>query len=546
MVNDLKMAVWVAALSGCCVSFLCAQPIEARLVKDIQPGPASSAPRNFRMYKEHLYFVANDANFLADVWVTDGSESGTSMVLNLPDAAYYVDNSLIVGPAGHLCLFTKKADPDYTYTLWSIHVASGTAQMIDSVNIQNTAWRDMTLFDNDLWFRAGTRLLRFDAATGQVQSILASQDVKDQLLATEEALYWVNYHVVAGTDNMEVQLMHIPAGSTAPAQVATLWSGKASDSPVVTLKAHGNQPYGWMNFGGGPQPVRGDWAFAPAYPVLTLSAPAHISQANTSDHHLFVFSDERPDMFTSENAHLWVAQKGNTLFQDILPVGLNHIAPIVTTGRRAYFPAFSSRGAVDEGLWTSDGTPAGTLLLVPPIAGSSFLTGPADAFSCGERLVFSQRAGNDYIFWTTEGTPATTAPWARTGPTNSGMEFRIFYKDTLFFTSYSVLHGSELWKLPSPCARTTQSGIGAAAPPDCHLSPNPAGYFTNLHTGNTGRVPVQVRIFSNTGTLMWESVGDPNSEDARIPVEGWPEGIYFVQMQQQGRLAVQKLAVMRP
>lgn len=50
------------------------------LLKDINPGPERSAPRAWATFKNRVYFLANDAAYGSQIWSTDGSEGGTSLL----------------------------------------------------------------------------------------------------------------------------------------------------------------------------------------------------------------------------------------------------------------------------------------------------------------------------------------------------------------------------------------------------------------------------------------------------------------------------------
>jgi ELWxxDGT repeat protein len=68
-----------------------------RLIKDINPGSASSNPRKFTVFHDSMYFVARDRRHGRQVWHTDGSAAGTKRVTNLPRLTGMVlcDDSLL-------------------------------------------------------------------------------------------------------------------------------------------------------------------------------------------------------------------------------------------------------------------------------------------------------------------------------------------------------------------------------------------------------------------------------------------------------------------
>ena len=54
-----------------------------QLVKEINPGNASSAPEMFVQFDQTVYFRANDGEHGVELWRTDGTAAGTSLVADL-------------------------------------------------------------------------------------------------------------------------------------------------------------------------------------------------------------------------------------------------------------------------------------------------------------------------------------------------------------------------------------------------------------------------------------------------------------------------------
>src|SRR5262245_17615654 len=62
-----------------------AQPFDlsVRLVKDINPGPASSTPFLFANVNGVLFFAANDGVHGRELWKSDGTAAGTVLVKDI-------------------------------------------------------------------------------------------------------------------------------------------------------------------------------------------------------------------------------------------------------------------------------------------------------------------------------------------------------------------------------------------------------------------------------------------------------------------------------
>ena len=54
-----------------------------RLVKDIRPGPGGARVHNLVVVRDKLFFVADDRTHGSELWVSDGTGSGTVMVKDI-------------------------------------------------------------------------------------------------------------------------------------------------------------------------------------------------------------------------------------------------------------------------------------------------------------------------------------------------------------------------------------------------------------------------------------------------------------------------------
>ena len=124
----------------------------------------------------------------------------------------------------------------------------------------------------------------------------------------------------------------------------------------------------------------------------------------------------------------------------------------VTAGSRYLFLGQSGQQA---GLWSTDGTSAGTVLLKP--VSESNIT--SVSLTQGESTVFFDYDDGIHGFqlWKTDGTQAGTGMVADINPTGDAVDARTrtFVNGNLFFIANDGLHGYELWKSDGTAAGTS-------------------------------------------------------------------------------------------
>lgn len=60
-----------------------------QLVKDILPGISGSRPEQLTVFKDELYFLANDGVHNTELWKTDGTPQGTALVVDFATGSFY-------------------------------------------------------------------------------------------------------------------------------------------------------------------------------------------------------------------------------------------------------------------------------------------------------------------------------------------------------------------------------------------------------------------------------------------------------------------------
>lgn len=173
---------------------------------------------------------------------------------------------------------------------------------------------------------------------------------------------------------------------------------------------------------------------------------------------------------------------GTRMVADLAP-GDSSSAPrlIRAAGNRAFFVAGTAEGV---GLWTTDGTPVGTTLVKAPIALSEDATDPGaedspDVIVLGDRAVFAVITAAGRSIWISDGTPGGTQPLTDACPLDRdcGARSLFAFEGTAFFAFDDGVHGRELWQTDGTPAGTHMVADTAPGPASFRYSPSTVGFF---------------------------------------------------------------------
>jgi ELWxxDGT repeat protein len=125
------------------------------IVKNINPGTASSSPKKMVVYNNELYFYATTAEKGAELWKTNGTEAGTVMVKDLndgvegsynPGITYFIyNNELYFTP-----LLSNGIE------LWKTNGTAGGTVLVKDINPGNSSSNPkfLQVYNNELFFTA--------------------------------------------------------------------------------------------------------------------------------------------------------------------------------------------------------------------------------------------------------------------------------------------------------------------------------------------------------------------------------------------------------
>lgn len=416
------------------------------LVVDLTPGPAGTRITSLEAQADGLWFLVSGASGSA-LWHSDGTATGTTQVLALPGASlgtpsfWFPDGSFLLGVNTTL----HRSDGTIPGTV-SLGIPFGT--VIDAGN--GRFWVD-TWYTQEVWQGDGTPAGSSRLAT----SVIAAHPAFGGLLVAQ----------TGGANQVTVQVLGVPA----------LPQFTVNEDAWVLVNQDAVILYGTSTL------WRWDGVSAPR--VLRNFASLRDPRVGMG-----------PVWARDGNALMFVANDGASGFEpwwsDLRPAGTRrlldltpgsastHVSAGVAVRDRVVF--WANLAATGNEPWTTDGTPAGTTLLadLEPGTGDSTpgFSGGRGVVLAGQRRVvtpiFTSAFGNE--LWITDGSSAGTSLLAdlNPGPASSVSTgpWRAWSAGTsLIFAADDGTHGLEPFAIDlegarswliGGCSRATRYSVG--------------------------------------------------------------------------------------
>jgi ELWxxDGT repeat protein len=366
---------------------------------------------------DSLYFKADDGTHGFELWISDGTEAGTSMVkdLNPGTGGGWIKSLASIGDT----LYFRGNDGIYGAELWKTDgTKAGTTMVMDiQPGAGNGSPRDMTAVGDTLYFNAndgihGKELWKSDgtaAGTILVKDIMpgTGNGYLDHLTAAGDRVY---FEADDGTNGDELWISDGTEGGTFMVKDIRVASGNASIDYLTPL---------------------GDT--------------------------LYFRADD--DVHGTE---LWKTDGtaiGTVLVMDIKP-GIADASPkeLAVASDTLYFSARG--GGYGNELWKSDGTKAGTMLVRDIYPGGND-SSPSNLAAVGNSLYFAADDGiNGRELWTSDGTEAGTVMYANLNPgSNPSTPDELYFDgEVLYFSAVDTLVGREPWAMRLNNAPTADAG----------------------------------------------------------------------------------------
>jgi ELWxxDGT repeat protein len=505
----------------------------ATLVKDMNPGSdatPSSSPDKFITIGNTTYFVATDSSNGREIWKTDGTAEGTTLVVDVTAGAgnSFPDDGYPPIELTHIngTLFFATGSK-----LWKSDGSSAGTRLVKNFTVpSNTPTiKGLTISSGFVYFDVNTELWRSDgteAGTIALKALhpisvgLQQAESNGTLFFSDSDQLWKSDGSLAGTvlvkDIRPVELLNVNGtlffGTDDSKSGTGLW--KSDGSPTGTVKISDTPPsLGLTHVNGTVFFTTGTLWKSDGTPAGTVPVGnAHnVTNLTAVGDKLFFVA------LGSSGYELWKSDgtdTGTLRVKDLRPewtgdyfyslTNVNGILFFVTDDR-------VSNGFVYD-LWKSDGTEGGT-----SIVGANWDFGPRNLANANGALLFAgYTVENGTELWQSDGTASGTRLLADINILrgNSIPSQLVDFRHTLFFVNADT-SGSELWKSDGTANGTTQvkdiTPGAAGSDPDWLTIANGSLFFvahvgdtsTDLwKTDGTAQGTVRVKALSNAGTPL--------------------------------------------
>ncbi|HYE50155.1 MAG TPA: ELWxxDGT repeat protein, partial [Azospirillaceae bacterium] len=443
------------------------------LLSDIRTGTAGSFPTQFAPLGSKVLFQGNDGSTGTELWVTDGTASGTSLLVDLASGA----------GQGSPVYFTPFDDK----LLFAAFGSSGTELWVTDGTASGTS------VVRDINPGTGSSSPQFFTALGDKVVFSAT----DGSTGTE---LWIT----DGTSSGTFLLRDIKSGSahSTPQDFVELGSKmlfRADDgSKGMEL---------WVTDG----TTTGTSLLVDIRNGSTGSTPASLTLLG--DKVLFAASDG------SLGSELWVSDgtaSGTSLLRDLW-VGSSPGSPTFFTplGNKVLFSATNGNSSNGTELWVTDGTSSGTSMLRDIMSGS-FSSSPNQFAVLGNKVIFTANDGiTGTELWISDGTSSGTSLLLdiNSGTGSGNPNGIVVLGSKAYFQANSGSTGAELWvtdgtESGTSLVRDINAGSSASSP--THMT----AVYLKAAAFATVSVTAQTATPTNAGTVDFLATFSGAPDDA--------------------------------
>ncbi|QSQ25773.1 HYR domain-containing protein [Pyxidicoccus parkwayensis] len=390
------------------------------LLRDLVPGPAPSYPSKFTVMGGRLYFIARSAptSSALALWQSDGTPEGTTLVAPLAGSA-----SFMTAQGNALYFMTAPTGGARGFTLWKSDGTAAGTTAVTTVTASTTSpygyftWSGSTLFftafddahGRELWKSDGT-----PAGTQLVADVLTGNDVHTGPFDLVSAGSLV-YFTTPGIDDYRYVLWRSDGTPEGTFRLLSLQASQSTSGTAKGVAVGGKLYFAQWDAQAGQElwssdgTVAGTTRVADLRPGTEDSLPHDLVEQG--GRLWFTANDggspRRAQVWVSDGTAAGTRQVTETTADT--PYGASVLA---ASPDGAWFMTSDFTGA--SSLWTTDGTVAGTQkLLVPAPVFFGLDRHPTE----GGRLFLSQSEG---FLWFSDGTAAGSRALGRVIPTQRG------------------------------------------------------------------------------------------------------------------------------
>jgi ELWxxDGT repeat protein len=520
-----------------------------KMIKDINPGLASSDIHDITVSGGKLFFAADDGQHGREIWVSDGTTQGTKMLKDIYPGSTWSDPSYLIDVNGTLYFFANVAS--VADQLWKTDgTKQGTTRVANfytaKFGFSGYAWQ-LANVNNRMFFVLNGQLYTTDGTSdGTVLVKDGFTDVPLTLTAFKGMLYfsaddgngrqlWVSDGTNAGThrvnNNNNIYLNNDPFNNELNKYTTKgnklFFPGYSSDNDGSKLCS-----YDVSDPSNNVEIIKD---FVPGKPSHNLYNLININGA--------IFFTVYAG--TNSDQSLWKSDgttNGTVLVKDINPGGLNvYFYKEFKNANGTLLFAFEDNVHGAE-LWKSDGTEAGTTIvkeLVPGVYNSTIYAGAAlpEITYVGNNIsLFSATDGTSGLeLWRTDCTKGGTKlvkdiNESTTYSSSPGWLTTTGDNGNLIFTAGTFKYGDELWKSNGTEASLVKDILPGSAPdlasyPFDLLNVNNTTYlFASIRdttAQNTSDLITAVRLFKTDGTTSGTKIIEAPALQNTISYNGY-------------------------
>lgn len=468
---------------------------------NINPGAAGSSPSVFLEYGGKLYFAATDGTNGRELWVSDGTVSGTQMFKDINVGSGNAFPAFFAEFNGKL--YFAAQDGTSGTELWVSDGTPGGTQLLKDINPgSNSSFPyNPKVYNGKMYFVAN------DGTHGKE--------------------LWVSDGTSVGT--MMIKDINTGANGSFSNHILTEYNGK------LYFSASDGSTYGeelWATDG----TALGTQMIKDINPGSDSSSPKGMMIYNGK---LFFSANDG-----THGAELWTSDgttTGTQLFKDIN----TGAASITILGNyygteykgKLYFQAEDGTNGLE--LWVTDGTPSATQMIKDINPGSGHAA-PNFFTAYNDRLYFTAADGtNGKEMWVTNGTADSTYKIAPAIAPNANPLTAAYWlaemNGALHFAANYNSAGLELWKLTAP----PPAAISSVQKQTFSIYPNPANTATVISFDDDSEK--EILLYGIDGKLLTKKTTRKMTEE--ISTANLANGIYLLEIKTEKAATTKQLVV---